>query len=101
MLRSFLVNASADMEPSAERDLRMYGVGVARLQENLSLLTMAMQGAREEMKALSEDAMKLHAEFKQMAEEDPVRDVAISHARYAVGMRPGFFARLFSSRRSD
>ncbi|HKI62198.1 MAG TPA: MotA/TolQ/ExbB proton channel family protein [Mariprofundaceae bacterium] len=98
MLRSFLVHASADMEPSAERDLRMYGVGIARLQENLSLLKQAMQASREEMRHMSEDAVKLHAEFKQMAEEDPVRDLAISHARYAYAVRPGWLARLFSFR---
>ena len=98
MLRSFLVHASADMEPSAERDLKMYGVGVARLQENLSLLQQAMQASREEMRHMSEDALKLHAEFKQMAEEDPVRDLAISHARYAYAVRPGWLARLFSFR---
>jgi len=101
MLRSFLVDASADMEPSAERDLKMYGVGIARLQENLSLLQQAMQASREEMRLMSEDAVKLHAEFKLMAEEDPVRDLAISHARYAYAVRPGWFARVFSFRRPE
>ena len=101
ILRSFLVHASADMEPSAERDLRMYGVGIARLQENLGALKMAMQASREEMRLMSEDAVELHAKFKQMAEEDPVRDLAISHARYAVGLRPGLFARLFARRHSE
>ncbi len=99
MLRSFLVHASADMEPSPERDLRSFEAGVVRLNENLGLLREAMAASREEMRELSAEALRLHQQFRDMAEDDPVRELAKSHARYALGIRPGLLGRLLPRRR--
>lgn len=99
MLRSFLVHASADLEPSPERDLRSYEAGVLRLHENLSLLREAMAASREEIRGLGEESLKLHQQFRDMAEDDPVRKLATSHARYALSIRPGLLARLLPGRR--
>jgi len=99
MLRTCIVYASADLEPSDDRDIRALDASVERLHQRVALLNTAMQASREEMKGLREEAAKMHHELVTLAEDDPVRKLAAGHARYALSVRPGLFSRLFARRR--
>ncbi len=99
MLRTCIVYASADLEPSDDRDIRALDASVERLQQRVALLNTAMQASREEMKGLREEAARMHQELVSLAEDDPVRKLAAGHARYALSVRPGLFSRLFARRR--
>jgi len=96
MLRTCIVHASADLEPSDDRNFRALDVTVQQLQSRVELLNMALQASREEMGMLREEAGKMHHDLGELAADDPIRKMAAGHARYAVGMRPGFLARVFS-----
>ena len=96
MLRTCIVYASADLEPSDDRDMRALDSSVEQLRQRVELLNMAMQASREEMKGLREEAGKMHSELRALAEDDPVRKLAAGHARYALGVRPGILRRIFS-----
>ena len=67
-----------------------------QLQSRVELLNMALQASREEMGMLREEAITMHHQLGDLAADDPIRKLAAGHARYAVGMRPGFLARIFS-----
>jgi len=95
MLRTCIVHASADLEPSAERDVRMLEASVDHLQQRIELLNMAMKASRENMAQLREEASKMHQSLSALAENDPIRKLARAHARYARGVRPGMLARIF------
>lgn len=99
MLRTCIVHASADLEPSDERDLRALDSSVQQLQERVELLNMALKASREEMGNLRKEAGIMHAEISQLAENDPIRKLAAGHARYALGVRPRLLSRIF--RRKD
>ncbi|MDQ6996792.1 MAG: MotA/TolQ/ExbB proton channel family protein, partial [Mariprofundus sp.] len=88
MLRTCLVHASADLEPSDERDLRALDASVQHLQARVELLNMALKASREEMGHVRKEAALMHAEIGQLAENDPIRKLAAGHARYALGVRP-------------
>jgi len=96
MLRTCIVHASADLEPSDDRNFRALDVTVQQLQSRVELLNMALQASREEMGMLREEAITMHHQLGDLAADDPIRKLAAGHARYAVGMRPGFLARIFS-----
>lgn len=100
MLRTCLVHASADLQPSDERDYRALDVSVQHLIERVELLNMALKASHEEMAHMRNEAGRMHAEIGQLAENDPIRKLAAGHARYAVAMRPGLLAR-FLPRRKD
>ncbi|RMH62197.1 MAG: hypothetical protein D6678_01685 [Zetaproteobacteria bacterium] len=95
MLRTCIVHASADLEPSAARDVRNLEASVDHLQQKIELLNMAMQVSRENMAQLREETGRMHQSLSALLEDDPMRKLARSHARYARDVRPGFFARLF------
>jgi len=99
MLRTCVVHASADLEPSEERDLRALDASMEHLQSRVELLNLAIKTSREEMGYLREEAGKMHAELGQLAENDPIRKLAAGHARYALGVRPNLLSRLFYRRR--
>ncbi|MDQ7000049.1 MAG: MotA/TolQ/ExbB proton channel family protein [Mariprofundus sp.] len=99
MLRTCVVHASADLEPSDERDLRALDASMQHLQSRVELLNLAIKASREEMGYLREEAGKMHAELGQLAENDPIRKLAAGHARYALGVRPNLLSRLFYRRR--
>ncbi len=99
MLRTCVVHASADLEPSDERDLRALDASMEHLQSRVELLNLAIKASREEMGYLREEAGKMHAELGQLAENDPIRKLAAGHARYALGVRPNLLTRLFFRRR--
>jgi len=99
MLRTCVVHASADLEPSDERDLRALDASMEHLQSRVELLNLAIKASREEMGYLREEAGKMHAELGQLAENDPIRKLAAGHARYALGVRPNLLSRLFFRRR--
>ena len=101
MLRTCLVHASADLEPSDDRNVRALDISVHHLQERIELLNMALKASREEMAAMRREAGRMHAEIGELAENDPIRQLAVGHARYAVGVRPGLLQRIFSRRRKD
>jgi len=96
MLRTCLVHASADLEPSDDRNIRALDESVVHLQGRVELLNMALKASREEMGMMREEAVKMHQELGELAANDPIRKMAAGHAVYAVGMRPGFLARIFS-----
>jgi len=96
MLRTCIVHAAADLEPSDDRNIRALDESVQHLQQRVELLNMALQASREEMGMLREEAGLMHSELGVLADNDPIRKMAGGHARYAVGLRPGFLARLFS-----
>ncbi|MDQ6959442.1 MAG: MotA/TolQ/ExbB proton channel family protein [Mariprofundaceae bacterium] len=98
MLRTCLVHASADLEPSDERDLRALDASVQHLQARVELLNMALKASREEMGHVRKEAALMHAEIGQLAENDPIRKLAAGHARYALGVRPGLLSRIFRRR---
>jgi len=47
------------------------------------------------MRALGEEARSMHLGLKQMLEDDPVRELAKTHAKYAFAVRPRLIDRLF------
>jgi len=96
MVRTYLVYASADLEPSDDRDMRALDASVAQLNQRVDLLTLAIQNSRKEMKGLGEDAAGMHQELKAFAEDDPIRLLAAGHARYALSVRPGVLNRMFA-----
>jgi len=96
MIRTYLVYASADLKPGEERNLRSLDVTVAQLHQRMELLTLAMQASRKEMVGLKEDAIRMHQDLKALAEDDPLRQLAVGHARYALSVRPGFLNRVFA-----
>jgi len=96
MVRTYLVYASADLEPSDDRDIRALDASVARLNQRMEMLNLSMQASRKEMAGIREGAAQMHQELKAMAEDDPVRDLTVSHARYAFSVRPGFLNRVFA-----
>jgi len=98
MLRTCLVHASADLEPSDERDFRALDASVDQLQERVALLNLALKASREEMGHMRKEAGLMHAEIGQLAENDPIRKLAAGHARYALGVRPGLLSRIFHRR---
>jgi len=99
ILRTCVVHASADLEPSDARDLRALDASMQHLQSRVELLNLAIKASREEMGYLREEAGKMHAELGQLAENDPIRKLAAGHARYALGVRPNLLSRLFYRRR--
>jgi flagellar motor component MotA len=99
MLRTCVVHASADLEPSDERDLRALDASVQQLQARVELLNLALKASREEMASLREEAGNMHVELGQLSEDDPIRKLAAGHARYALGVRPTLLSRLFYRRR--
>jgi len=96
MIRTYLVYASADLEPSDDRDLRALDATVGQLSQRMELLHLALQASRKEMTGLREDAKLMHEELKELAEDDPIRHMAAGHARYALSIRPGFLNRVFA-----
>lgn len=96
MIRTYLVYASADMEPSEERDIRAMDVSVANLEQRMQLLTRAIQASRKEMAGLREEAGQMHSQLKELLEDNPMHDLTVSHARYAFSVRPGFLNRVFA-----
>jgi len=96
MIRTYLVYASADLEPSDDRDIRALDASMSQLNQRIDLLNLAMQNSRKEMKGLSEQAVSMHQELKTLAEDDPIRLLAAGHARYALSVRPGFLNRWFA-----
>jgi len=99
MLRTCIVYASADLEPSDDRQMRAMELSAQHLQGRIELLNMAMQASRSEMGLMREEASRMHRELGELAENDPIRRMAGGHARYAVGMRPGLLNRIFNRRR--
>jgi len=95
MLRTCIVHASADLEPSDDRDFRALDFSVQQLQQRVKLLNMALKASREEMGYMRQEAGLMHAEIGQLAENDPIRKLAAGHARYALGVRPGLLSRIF------
>ncbi|MDQ6992903.1 MAG: MotA/TolQ/ExbB proton channel family protein [Mariprofundus sp.] len=100
MLRTSIVHASADLEPSDEGNIRVLDASVQHLQGRVELLNMALQASREEMGMLREEAVKMHSELAELAANDPIRTMAAGHARYALSVRPSFMSRLFFRKRS-
>ncbi len=98
MLRTCVVHASADLEPSDERNFRSLDATVQHLTERVELLNLALNASREEMGHLREQAARMHSELGEMADNDPIRKMAAGHARYALSIRPNIFARLFRRR---
>ena len=96
MIRSYLVYASADLEPSDDRNLRALDTSVGQLKQRVDLLNLALQASRKEMGALKEEAVLMHQDLKALAEDDPLRKLAAGHARYALSVRPGFLNRVFA-----
>jgi len=96
MVRTYLVYASADLEPSDDRDMRAMDASVANLQQRVDLLNLSMQASRKHMKELREEATTMHKELDELAEDDPLRKLAVGHARYALSVRPGLLNRLFA-----
>jgi len=99
MLRTCIVHASADLEPSDDRDFRALDSSVQQLQQRVELLNLALKASREEMGHMRKEAGLMHAEIGQLAENDPIRTLAAGHARYALGVRPSLLSRIF--RRKD
>lgn len=99
MLRTCIVYASADLEPSEARDLKAMESCIDHLGTKMTLLNQTMQASREEMRALREETIEMYARMRELAEDDPVHKLAVNHARYAVGMRRGWFGRFFSRRK--
>jgi len=95
MLRTCLVYASGDLEPSPARDMRALEAGMEHLQARVDLLNMALAASKGEMRALGEEARSMHLGLKQMLEDDPVRELAKTHAKYAFAVRPRLIDRLF------
>ncbi len=98
MLRTCIVHASADLEPSDERNFHALDNTVQQLQARVELLNLALKASREEMGYMRQEAGLMHAEIGQLAENDPIRKLAAGHARYALGIRPGLLSRIFRSR---
>ncbi|MDQ6987908.1 MAG: MotA/TolQ/ExbB proton channel family protein [Mariprofundaceae bacterium] len=96
MVRTYLVYASADLEPSDDRDIRALDASVTQLNQRMEMLNLAMQASRKEMNGLREDALNMHQALKGMVEEDAIHPLAASHARYAFSVRPGLLNRLFA-----
>jgi pyridoxine 5'-phosphate synthase PdxJ len=96
MIRTYLVYAAADLEPSDDRDIRSLDASVGQLSQRMELLHLAMQASRKEMTGLREEAGLMHQELKELAEDDPIRQLAAGHARYALSVRPGFLNRVFA-----
>jgi len=96
MIRTYLVYAAADLEPSDDRDLRALDASVGQLSQRMELLHLAMQASRKEMIGLREEAGLMYHELKELAEDDPIRQLAVGHARYALSVRPGFLNRVFA-----
>jgi len=96
MIRTYLVYASADLEPSDDRDLRALDATVGQLSQRMELLHLALQASRKQMTGLREDAKSMHQELRELAEDDPIRHLAAGHARYALSVRPGFLNRVFA-----
>ncbi len=96
MIRTYLVYASADLEPSDDRDLRALDATVGQLSQRMELLHLALQASRKEMISLREEAGLMHHELNALAEDDPIRHLAAGHARYALSVRPGFLNRVFA-----
>ena len=88
MLRTCLVYASGDLEPSPARDMRALEAGMEHLQARVDLLNMALAASKGEMRSLAEQARDMHHDLKQMLEDDPVRELAKTHAKYAYAVRP-------------
>ncbi len=99
MLRTCIVHASADLEPSDERDFRALDASVQQLQARVELLNLALKASHEEMGHMRKEAGKMHAEIGQLADDDPIRKLATGHAHYALGVRPNLLTRIF--RRKD
>jgi len=95
MVRTILVYASNDMEPSDERDIRALDVSVTQLNKRMEMLNFALKASRKEMAGLREEAGEMQQQLKGLAEDDPLRQLTASHARYAIGVRTGFLNRLF------
>lgn len=96
MVRTYLVYAAADLEPSDDRDIRALDASVVQLNQRMELLSLAIKTSREEMAGLREEAARMHSDLKGLAEDDPLRPLAASHARYAFSVRPGFLNRVFA-----
>jgi len=96
MVRTIIVYASTDLEPSDERDIRALDVSVAQLNQRMEMLNLALKASRKEMAGLREEAGEMQQQLKGMAEDDPLRPLAASHARYAFSVRPGFLNRVFA-----
>ncbi|MDQ6993710.1 MAG: MotA/TolQ/ExbB proton channel family protein [Mariprofundus sp.] len=96
MLRSCLVHASSDMEPSDDRNFRALDATVQKLQASVELLNLALQASRDEMGQLREEATKMHQELGALAADDPIRTMAAGHARYALSVRPTLLSRIFN-----
>jgi len=100
MVRTYLVYASADLEPSDERDIRSLDASVTHLNERMEMLNLAMRASRKEMQGLRADALGMHEQLKGLAVDDPVPGLTASHARYALSVRPGLLNRMFARFRS-
>ncbi|MDX8392753.1 MAG: MotA/TolQ/ExbB proton channel family protein [Mariprofundaceae bacterium] len=96
MVHTYLVYASADMEPGDDRNTRGLDASVTQLRQNVDMLNLALQASRKEMNGLRQDAATMHADLKAMGEDDVMRPLAASHARYAFSVRSGFVNRLFA-----
>jgi len=99
MLRTCIVHASADLEPSDDRNFRALDSSIQQLQQRVELLNLALKASSEEMEHMRKEAGLMHAEIGQLAENDPIRKLAVGHARYALGVRPNLLSRIF--RRKD
>lgn len=99
MLRSCIVHASSDLEPSDDRNIRALDASVQQLQGRVELLNLALKASREEMGFLREEAAKMHQELGALADDDPIRKMAGGHARYALSIRPGLLTRMFHRRK--
>lgn len=95
MLRTCLVYASGELEPSPERDMKALEFGMENLQKRVELLNLALQASKQEMRDLASEAKTMHQDLKLLAEDDPVRELAKGHAVYAMSVRPGLLSRLF------
>jgi len=95
MVRTMLVYASNDLEPSDERDIRALDVSVAQLNQRMEMLNLALKASRKEMAGLREGAGEMQQQLKGLAEDDPLRSLTASHARYALSVRTGFLNRVF------
>lgn len=101
MLRTCLVYASGDIEPTAERDMRALETTVEQLHARIELLNLAIKTSREEMHYMGQEALQMHEDLKKAVEDDPIRNLARSHAVYAMGVRPSLFTRLFRKPNKD
>lgn len=95
MLRTCLVYASGELEPSPARDMKALEIGIENLQARIELLNLALSASSSEMQALGQGAIKMHNELKQTLADDPVRELAKTHAKYAFAVRPRLIDRLF------